>query len=323
MNKKNITFSIIIPCYNIESHVPTIGRLIQQSYKNFEIIAIDDCSTDKTTQILENLVCLYDGKNIPMKVIKNECNLGAGGSRNVGLKEAKGDYIVFLDADDYLEHDALFKLDECISNNSQPDIVLFDYYETSDCSKKRFQTFSFSSFVSLEKAFLFSPNGVCGKCVKNSLIKDHKISFTNSTRNEDYPFFRIAYLYSNNIFYLAEPLYNYVMNPKSLMHNYSLNSVDYALTAFETISLHTQDINLLTKAFMKNCYFSNIGTMIVSRWKRKEFSKRLKFLRKEYNKFYSIGSLLVYGLPYFVIVIIANLGLVNTLRLIFKIKGKL
>ena len=170
---------------------------------------------------------------------------------------------------------------------------------------------------------MFSPNGVCGKCVKNSLVKSFKISFTNSTRNEDYPFFRIAFLYSDSIYYLAEPLYNYVVNPKSLMHNSSLNSVDYALAAFKDISSHTKDVSLLTKAFMKNCYYSNISTMIVSKWKRKDFSDRLRYLKKNYNEYYSVRSLLVYGFPYYVITIIANLRLIGILKLIFKIKGKL
>ena len=94
-------FSIIVPTYNREEYIiKCIDSILDQTYDNFEAIIIDDGSTDNT----DNLVKKYHDKRI--KYFKNT-NHGIGYSRNFGLNKAKGDYIFFLDSDDYLDENML------------------------------------------------------------------------------------------------------------------------------------------------------------------------------------------------------------------------
>jgi glycosyltransferase involved in cell wall biosynthesis len=111
--------SIITASYNKVNFIKeTILSVIQQSYSNWELLIIDDCSTDKTVAQVENLV---NDKRI--KLFKNESNRGANFCRNMGIDNAKGDYLIFLDADDILALDCLKnRVSTAIQN---PEIQLF------------------------------------------------------------------------------------------------------------------------------------------------------------------------------------------------------
>ena len=100
---ENKLITVIVPCYNVEKYIEkSIDSIMSQSYKNIETILIDDCSTDGTYDKIVKLKEKYNDKII---VIKNEKNSGAAYSRNQALKIAKGDYIGFVDPDDYIDED--------------------------------------------------------------------------------------------------------------------------------------------------------------------------------------------------------------------------
>jgi len=103
--KKEIKVSIIIPVYNAEKYIrEDLDSLLGQSLREIEVICVDDGSKDSSLKILED----YQRKDDRIKILKQE-NKGAGAARNEGMKEAKGDYLIFLDADDFFEKDMLEK----------------------------------------------------------------------------------------------------------------------------------------------------------------------------------------------------------------------
>lgn len=115
------TLSIIIPAYNVERYIERcIESIVSQntSPNEYELIVINDGSTDHTLQILERLEDKYQF------ILINQQNLGASAARNAGIKEATGEYIFFIDADDYIEPDSLSFLSEYVSDK-KTDIVLF------------------------------------------------------------------------------------------------------------------------------------------------------------------------------------------------------
>ena len=115
-----VRFSIIIPTYNSVNEVQrAIESVREQTLKNYEIIVVDDCSTDNTYEVLS--------KQQDIILIRNSTNLRAGGARNKGIERAKGEYIIFLDADDYLaEKETLQKLNDVIGNE-KTDIVYLGF----------------------------------------------------------------------------------------------------------------------------------------------------------------------------------------------------
>ncbi len=106
MNNNEPVVSVIIPCYNAEKLVGyTLDSVIKQTYRNIEIICVNDCSNDETLRVLEE----YAKKDSRIKVLNNTKNLGVAETRNNALKIAIGDYIAFIDSDDVWHLDKLEK----------------------------------------------------------------------------------------------------------------------------------------------------------------------------------------------------------------------
>ena len=117
--------SIIIPVYNCEEYIKKcIDSIIEQTYKDFEVIIINDGSTDNTNYILNEY------KNYSNIIIINQNNHGVSYSRNVGLEKAKGNYICFIDGDDYIDKDYLSTLASHNNNDKYDWIIsgIFDFH---------------------------------------------------------------------------------------------------------------------------------------------------------------------------------------------------
>ena len=111
-------FSIIIPVYNVEKYIgKCLESVMNQTYKDYEVIVVNDGTKDNSMDIV---------KNYPVKIIEQE-NQGLSVARNTGVKKAKGEYIIFLDSDDYIEKDLLKNINKSLDNN--PDLVRFQIQE--------------------------------------------------------------------------------------------------------------------------------------------------------------------------------------------------
>lgn len=117
--------SIIMPAYNAENLISdSINSVLSQTYKNFELIVIDDYSQDQTSQVVENFIL----KDKRVKLIKNIKNKGVAETRNTGLDQAKGDYVAFLDSDDKWVEDKLEKQLAVLKERNDVDVVYGSYY---------------------------------------------------------------------------------------------------------------------------------------------------------------------------------------------------
>ena len=174
-------FSIIVPTFNREEYIiKCIDSVLDQTYDNFELIIVDDGSTDNT----ENLVKKYQDKRI--KYFKNE-NHGIGYSRNFGLNKAKGDYIFFLDSDDYLEENMLEEVSKEIKQN---DILIFNYKEIFESdfhillnSFNEFNSFTLSKHPELINIINLGP---CNKVFSSKLFKNKVNRFPENIKYEDF-----------------------------------------------------------------------------------------------------------------------------------------
>ena len=114
-------FSIIIPVYNTEKYLTKcLESVLKQNFEDYEILVVNDGSTDSSKDILKEFQC----KNSKIKIF-NQLNRGLGGARNTGIVNAQGEYLLFLDSDDYLAENAIYILDKYIRRNN-PDILAFD-----------------------------------------------------------------------------------------------------------------------------------------------------------------------------------------------------
>lgn len=140
-------FSIIIPIYNAGGYIERcLGSLSKQTFKNFEVICVDDCSTDDSCQIVST-ISKKDGR---FRLVKHTKNLGPGAARNTGIRTSSGKWITFADADDfYCDNDFLQKAHDLLLN-AKCDMLLFDHVEYDE---------SVNEFVcSAHRRFLFNVN---------------------------------------------------------------------------------------------------------------------------------------------------------------------
>lgn len=127
--------SIIIPVYGVERYIgKCLDSVVEQSYRNLEILCIDDVSPDNSIEILET----YAAKDPRIKIIRHEENKGLPGARNTGLKEAKGQYVFFLDSDDWLTRRAIEVLSE-VALKDKVDIVLGGILKVDEDTGKKYQ----------------------------------------------------------------------------------------------------------------------------------------------------------------------------------------
>ena len=104
----DIFFSIIIPNYNNEIYLEkSLTSVLNQTFINYELIIVDDVSLDNSVNIIKNILNKYQNKNIQLVELKEKA--WNGGSRNIGIKKAKGKYILFLDSDDWLINNTILE----------------------------------------------------------------------------------------------------------------------------------------------------------------------------------------------------------------------
>ncbi len=123
--KTNPIISVILPCYNVEKYIgKCISSILKQTFRDFEIICINDCSTDNTLTIIQQ----YASKDNRIRIINLEKNKGSANGRKVGINNASGKYIAFIDSDDYISSDYLFNLYNATNNESIDLIICSGHY---------------------------------------------------------------------------------------------------------------------------------------------------------------------------------------------------
>ena len=225
-NSKNPYFkvSVIITAYNVEKYIEkAIQSVFSQTYKNIEIIVVEDQSTDSTKDILKeyekNYKCAV-GKDF--HVIWNKENVGAGLSRRYGIKNATGEFVMLLDADDWLKEDYIEHLVQR-QEETDADIVgggIAYYYEEDDHYKvetygTRLST-DFQKFKDYQNGRIVFLNN---KIVRRSMYD--KVEYCDRRYVEDTPVIMKLLYYANKVAYINEAGYNYLQRSGSLCHESS------------------------------------------------------------------------------------------------------
>lgn len=218
-------FSIIIPVYNVENYLrDCLDSVLGQSFSDWEAVCVNDGSTDHSVSILEE----YASRDNRITVI-SQPNGGLSAARNTGLNAAKGDYVIFLDSDDWLEADALKTLYE---NLSGEDLLCFNgrryfedsgqYEEADDLLPGKYQTgWDYYSCNSLShRSFAF----VCVvlRCYRRAFLLSHGLGFKTGIFHEDNLFTPLACFYARKTSVITNVLYNYRVRSSSIMTSRSL-----------------------------------------------------------------------------------------------------
>ena len=248
--------SIIVPVYNAEKYLDKcLDSLVNQTYKNIEIIVIDDKSTDNSLKVLEE----YNKKNSNVVLIKNKKNMGIGYTRNVGIKKSNGDYLYFVDSDDYLDLDNIEKMmHEAQEKNS--DFVICDLKRINEQNEfLEYERIKLSG-SNLKKSpyLLLDINlGPCNKLIDKKLF-DNTDLFSETLKYEDLYLMPKVIDNAKKITHIENTYYNYVIH-----NNSQTTTMDERVFDIIEILKHLNDYfkKYKSKAFKECLEYFNIRTL--------------------------------------------------------------
>ena len=274
---KKPKFSIIVPVYNTEKYLKRcLDSIKSQSFKDYEVIIVNDGSTDNSSDIISKY---------SYKVINQE-NQGLSMARNNGVKEALGEYLIFLDSDDYIEKDLLKEI--AASSLNQPDLIRFqtkevydtgeikDYKETPFTNKSGEEAFKLiSKYHFVENAWAYA--------IKKDYYLKEKYSFKKGAYHEDFgllPLIIIKAKVVNSIAYLG---YNYYQRTGSIMNSNDYNKTKKKVKDFYDHYLYLKEE--ISKTKLDKTYFmsfiSNSLILKITELKGKDYKEALTKLKKD------------------------------------------
>lgn len=269
-------FSIIIPVYNVEKYIEKcLESVMTQSYQDFEVIVVNDGTKDNSIEKI---------KKYPVKIITQK-NKGLSAARNKGAQHATGEYLIFLDSDDYWEKDLLKEINKSLKNN--PDIVRFqikEVYEnetSKEYKEQPFQDKSGEEAFELICKYHFVENAGC-YAIKRKYYHKNRFKFKEGTLHEDFGLIPLVIIKANIVNSINYVGYNYLQRKGSIM-----NSINYEKTEKKVKDFYNHYQSLLTeidktnlnskvfKSFITNSVLIKIGEL-----KKEDYKKYLKKLKE-------------------------------------------
>lgn len=227
-------FSVVIPVYNVERYIEEcILSVLMQDYQrdDYEIIVVNDCTPDNSMAIVERLA--QDHPNI--RIIRHANNLHLGGARNTGIREAKGDWIFFLDSDDkWVTPNVFSTFDELTRNDDRIDFVKsisytysLDVREVSACGH----------LIQTGYDYFLSDNYLCNvwmSCYRASFLRQNELYFREHIVYEDSDWSVKCAHKASKVLIIDYPFYGYRSNPESVSQKPNVKSfTDNITSAFE------------------------------------------------------------------------------------------
>lgn len=228
-------FSVLIPVYNTEKYLEEcLQSVLNQTYQDFEIVIVDDGSTDNSGAICDKFQDAYPQK---IKVIHKE-NQGLISARRVGIANANGDYCIFVDSDDYIIENLLSELNLILKEDEAIDLLIYSFNYVQDGKiVKQFHRIEQDGTVwddsnrkGIIEKLLYSDDvtPIWIKAVKTSLLKSDPTDYSQFFKKnmaEDYLQTLFLITYAKKIVYFYMPLYCYNYNDTSISRNYSIDSI--------------------------------------------------------------------------------------------------
>lgn len=292
--------SIIVPCYNVANTLSRfLDSVMEQTYQNIQVIAVNDGSTDDTESILKKYQQFFLQKGMVFDYIYQD-NQGLGAAINTGLKYIKGDYLCWADPDDFFVETSIQERIEILENNDEYDIVSSDayYYKFNDLNnpvQRATDGLIHKDDPNQFEYLLFEQSHFCPGCHMLRMSAFDKVNPNReifpAKRGQNWQLLLPMY-YKYHRYYLDKPLYNYILYPNSMSRGDSdLVSVVLRLNEHETILVET--INKIDMEIDEKKKYLNL---VKIRYAKKRFYAAIDFrnkraLKKSFLELKSLSAL--------------------------------
>ena len=219
--------SIIVPFYNVEKYIERcLNSILEQTYQDLEIICVDDYGTDKSIEIAERIASQHPEV---IRIVTNGKNNGLGAARDLGMKYASGEYIMFIDSDDYIAKDYVEKYISVIKNTGmQYDLVAGGYIREENGIQK-------AHLLSQKESELWLFCSACCRLYRREFLEENHLDFRGIRRYEDEPFCYRLLLARPKFHILSYVGYYYVLNEQSLTQSKNIDRTQAFLTYADMI----------------------------------------------------------------------------------------
>ena len=318
--------SIIVPVYGVEKYIDKcLNSLVKQSLKEIEIIVVNDGTKDNSQKIVDKYVKKYPDK---IKSYIKE-NGGQGSARNYGLKKATGEYIGYVDSDDFVEKDMYKKLYNKAKENNYDIVVCGNYNVSEDYQNKNIDAFINNYNTDLENIF-FGKMAVWNKIYKRDILIKNKLEFKEKVWYEDLAFTLKAIMNSNTFAFIDEPLYDYLIREGSTMNNSNVQRNLEILDAFNDILSYIQHnkkeeyFNKVEFLAIDHIYISAIVRVLKAdsdkNIKKETIEKLINYMNKNFPNYKSNKYINTLSKNRKIIYKLINIKMYGLINLIFKVK---
>ena len=300
--------SVIVPVYNVGKYLEEcLNSIINQTYKNIEIIIVNDGSTDNSLDIIE----IFKNKDNRIKVINQE-NKGISEARNIGLKNAVGEFVLYVDSDDYLELNCIKEAVDKINDDSS-EMVIFNYTRVYDCDVEG-KSENVSLNLNTEKVYEgkdiaimllknLSQGYVWNKLFRKKNLIENKFEFEKGRTIEDiYPIFK-ELINCKKVSYINKYNYNYRQRSNSAVHTFNKKAKDDYVHAIDTVSKYAKQNNIEERTIegyklIKSCiliqdYYIDSGKPFYAEFNNRGYDKIFPSLHKIKINKYNYKSIII------------------------------
>lgn len=250
--------SVIIPVYNVEKYVyETIKSVVNQNFSKYEIIIINDGSKDKSLKIIEEYL---SKENVEYTII-NQTNQGLSAARNRGIKEAKGNYICFIDSDDIIQSSHLYTL-FTLAENNRLQVVHSNFEMTRENNREGsiiedYQEKVFSKYETIEYAIRRKPAVlVCGFLLKRDFVIEKNLWFNEKLRfGEDSDYIWRVLFECEKVGFTNKSTYKYLQRDNSIMRSISNSQMECFIEEFSRTIKNIEKRNRTEKKLAKTVYY--------------------------------------------------------------------
>ncbi len=318
--------SIIVPVYGVEKYIDKcLDSLVKQSLKEIEIIVVNDGTKDNSQKIIDKYAKKYPDK---IKSYIKE-NGGQGSARNYGLKKAMGEYIGYVDSDDFVEKDMYKKLYNKAIENDYDIVVCGNYNVSEDYKTKNIDTFTNYYNTDLENLF-FGKMAVWNKIYKRDILIKNKLEFKEKVWYEDLAFTLKTVMNSNTFAFIDEPLYDYLIREGSTMNNSNVQRNLEILDAFDDILsyiIHNKNevhFNKIEFLAIDHIYISAVVRVLKAdaddKVKRETIKKLVDYVNKKFPNYKNNKYINSLSKKRKIIYKLINMKMYGLINLIFKVK---
>ena len=315
--------SIIIPVYNVEKYIRRcLNSLVNQTLSDIEIIVVNDGTPDNSQTIIDEYVKKYPNKVI--YIIKE--NGGQGSARNLGLEKATGEYIGYVDSDDYVELNMYEELYNKAKESNSDIIVCGNNLQS--------ENYELISKDDVETEFLLGKMAVWNKLYKRKILIDNKIKFRSKVWYEDLDFTMKVYFSSKKISYVDNHLYNYLLREGSTMNNDNIIRNLELIQAFDSLidfckekDLYDMNKDKIEFICIYHMYIFAITRVLNTNNKYKDkieiINKFKKYIKFNFPNFKKNKYICIIPKKRKLIYTLINMNLYYIIILIFRLKKKI